>query len=97
MAEVRPPGTNRFEIDAPDITRVHGLLRPWEHTRDSTIFGASVHALVDETIGAGELRRFLEGNGVEVRNIRLIEPTLEDVFVTLTHAHDAIYRKGGAA
>jgi ABC-2 type transport system ATP-binding protein len=97
MAEVRPPGTNRFEIDAPDITRVHGLLRTWEHTRDSTIFGASVHALVGETIGADELRRFLQGNGVEVRNIRPIEPTLEDVFVTLTHAHDAIYRKGGAA
>jgi ABC-type multidrug transport system ATPase subunit len=97
MPEVRPKGTRRYEIDAPDITRVHGYLKTLDFTRDSTIFGATVHALLDEKIGESELRAYLEKKNLEIRNIRQIEPTLEDVFVTLTHLHDSISANHGSA
>ncbi len=95
IREVSPEGTRRFEIDAEDVTRAHGVLRTWEHTRDSTIFGASVHALLDEQVGSDDLTAFLEGNGIAVRNVRPIEPTLEDVFVTLTRRLEERGNGGG--
>lgn len=91
MPEIRPEGTRRFEIDAPDITRTHGALREWEHTRDSTIFGATVHTLMDDTVDADDIRNFLEDNDIEVRLVRPIDPSLEDVFVTLTRIHEGRY------
>jgi len=87
MPQVRPEGTARFEIDAADITRVHAVLREWEHTRDTTIFGAVVHSLLDAEVNADDIRSFLNTKGIEVRHIRPIEPTLEDVFVSLTRFH----------
>ena len=66
-----------------------------EFTRDSTIFGATVHVLLDERIDAPQLEAFLVKNGLQVRGIRPIDPTLEDVFVTLTHLHDSLQVKGG--
>jgi ABC-type multidrug transport system ATPase subunit len=95
MPDVNPPGTIRFEIDAEDITHVHGRLRTWEHTRDSTIFGATVHTLVDQSVDAAALTAFLASNGLPVRDIRMIDPTLEDVFVTLTHLQDHMQTNGG--
>lgn len=89
LPEISPEGTRRYEIDAADITRVHALLRRWEYTRDSTIFGASVHVLVDDRVDSDAIQDHLQGAGVEVRLVRSIEPTLEDVFVTLTRLHES--------
>ena len=89
IPEVSPPGTKRFEIDAQDITKVHAIFKRWEPVRDSTIFGASVHALVEETLDAEGIRGQLRSNDIEARLVREIEPTLEDVFVTLTRYHEA--------
>jgi len=94
MPEVSPEGTSRFEIDATDITRVHGLMKSWDAVRDSTIFGACVHTLVDEKVTEGEILKYLESRNVAVGNIRPIEPTLEDVFVTLTHHHEQLENAG---
>ena len=97
VPEVTPQGTHRFEIDALEITRIHGALRTWEHTRDSTIFGATVHALVDDKVDEGSIQKFLLSKGLTVHNIRPIQPTLEDVFVTMTHFEDEkLLKKGGA-
>ncbi len=87
---VNPKGTQRYEIDAVDITRVHGALRRWEFTHDSTIFGATVHALMEDRVNAEDIRKYLHGQGVDVQNIRQIEPTLEDVFVTLTRFREGL-------
>ncbi len=91
MPEVTREGTKRYEIDAPDITRIHGLLRKWELVQDSTIIGARVHTLVDDRVGPDSIRDYLQKNGAEVRTVRPVEPTLEDVFFTLTKFHD--YRR----
>jgi hypothetical protein len=56
-----------------------------------------VHVLVDRSVDSGQLKSFLESNGIEVRNVRPIEPTLEDVFVTLTYRHEGRGRKAGGS
>ena len=47
--------------------------------REATIFGEAVHALVDESWSP-------VGLGLDGVQVRAAEPTLEDVFVTLSRA-----------
>jgi ABC-type multidrug transport system ATPase subunit len=73
--DVTPKGARRVEIRHRDVV---GLLRHLQGSpgvREATIFGESVHALVDEAL---ELRL---PEGAEAR---AVTPSLEDVFVTLT-------------
>ena len=57
--------------------------------RDATLFGETVHLLVDQATTDAELVRAV-GEPPAAVEIRPVAPTLEDVFVTLT-------RQAGAA
>jgi hypothetical protein len=64
--------------------------------QDVTIFGQALHVVVPSGYAAESLGRDLTRSGVEVKGIRPIEPSLEDVFVTLTKinvAHDEEMRR----
>ena len=54
-------------------------LRSMKGVREATIFGRSIHALVEQD-HLDAIRRQLNGASVET-----IVPSLEDVFVTLTY------------
>jgi ABC-2 type transport system ATP-binding protein len=75
-SDVTPPGTRRLEILGHDASGLLQRLLTRPGVREATIFGQSVHALIDE--GA---ERHLDLNGATVRPA---EPSLEDVFVTLS-------------
>jgi ABC-2 type transport system ATP-binding protein len=79
LPAVTPPGTRRLEVMASDPAGLLARLRGRPGVREATIFGQTVHALVEE--GAGPERLGLEGVST-----RPAEPTLEDVFVTLARA-----------
>jgi ABC-2 type transport system ATP-binding protein len=74
--DVTPPGTRRLEILAHDASGLLQRLLSKPGVREATIFGQSVHALVED--GA---ERHL---GLEGASVRVTEPSLEDVFVTLS-------------
>ncbi|MBI4462316.1 MAG: hypothetical protein HY653_05370, partial [Acidobacteria bacterium] len=82
--EVTPAGTRRLEITAPDITRALRLARELPAIRSATVFGQSIHAVVEESIRTEELEAQLARQGVVVLDIRPLAPSLEDVFVELT-------------
>ena len=84
LPEVNPPGTHRFEISAPAITTVLRKAKEMALFRSATIFGRSIHALVDESVGQEELTHELRGRGIEFEDIRPLIPTLEDAFVELS-------------
>jgi ABC-type multidrug transport system ATPase subunit len=89
LPEVNPEGTHRFEISAPAITTALRKAKEMTLFRSATIFGRSIHALVDESVGQQELDHELRVHGIELEEIRPLIPTLEDAFVELSQRRQA--------
>jgi ABC-type multidrug transport system ATPase subunit len=90
LPEVQPHGTRRVEFTAPEVTRALRLARRIPGIRSATIFGQSIHALVDEHLSLDGVRAQLAENGIAVNEIRPLTPSLEDVFVELTYKHESL-------
>lgn len=79
LPAANPAGTARVQIEAADASPLLARLRGMQGVREATIFGRSIHALVElERLDA--IRQQLAGASVQT-----IVPSLEDVFVTLTY------------
>ncbi len=79
LPEANPADTSRVEIETPDTSNILAALRKLPGVREATIFGRSIHSLV-ETKQIEALRaQFPQAK------IHTIVPSLEDVFVTLTY------------
>jgi ABC-type multidrug transport system ATPase subunit len=89
LPEVNPVGTHRFEISASAVTTALRKAKEMTLFKSATIFGRSIHALVDESVGQQELDHELRGHGIEVEEIRPLIPTLEDAFVELSQRRQA--------
>lgn len=93
MPEVTPAGHRRLLVECDDSRVALGFLRDRPDVADATLFGHSIHLLLRETSDADSdalaLRRVLGEAGLNPRDIRPIDPTLEDVFVMLTRKHAA--------
>ena len=89
LPDVQPPGTYRVEITTPHVTRVLRIARTIPGVRSATIFGQSIHALIDDHVDLERLRKELLEHEIVVGEIRPLAPSLEDVFVELTYKHQA--------
>jgi ABC-type multidrug transport system ATPase subunit len=90
LPDVQPHGALRVEIVTPEVTRALRLARQIPGIRSATIFGQSIHALIDDHFDLGDLRERLLKNGIAVAEIRPLAASLEDVFVELTYKHEAL-------
>jgi ABC-2 type transport system ATP-binding protein len=72
--DITPPGTRRVELDAHDIAHLLDVVRRTEGVHEATIFGQSVRALVADD---------WQPPAYPGLSLRITEPNLEDVFVTL--------------
>jgi ABC-type multidrug transport system ATPase subunit len=84
MPDVNPPGTKRLEIRTTEVTRGLRLARKFPGVLNATVFGQSVHALVDSSFDQAALAKMLSGQGIEITEVRPLTASLEDVFVELT-------------
>jgi ABC-type multidrug transport system ATPase subunit len=89
LPDVQPAGTKRIEIATPEVTRALRFARQLPGIRSATIFGQSIHALVEDRFDLNDLREQLLKNGITVGDIHPLDPSLEDVFVELTYKHQA--------
>jgi ABC-type multidrug transport system ATPase subunit len=89
LPDVQPPGTYRVEITTPEVTRALRFARTIPGIRSATIFGQSVHALINDDLEPDHLREQLLTQGIVVAEIRPLAPSLEDVFVELTYKHQS--------
>jgi ABC-type multidrug transport system ATPase subunit len=89
LPDVQPAGTRRIEIATPEVTRALMLARKIPGVRSATIFGESIHALVEDSFDLADLRSQLSSRGIHITDIRPLTPSLEDVFVELTYKHQA--------
>ena len=87
LPDVQPPGTYRIEITTPQVTRALRFARTIPGVRSATIFGQSIHALINDDLDLEHLREQLLKHAIVVAEIRPLAPSLEDVFVELTYKH----------
>jgi ABC-type multidrug transport system ATPase subunit len=85
LPEVNPEGTHRFEVTVHNVTSALRKTRDMKMLFSSTIFGRAIHCQVAFTVSAAELAEEMKKYGIEVEDIRPLLPSLEDVFVELTH------------
>jgi ABC-type multidrug transport system ATPase subunit len=90
LPEVQPAGTMRVEITTPEVTRALRFARQLPGIRSATIFGQSIHALIEDRFDLHDLRDQLLKEGIAVAEIRPLAASLEDVFVELTYKHQAL-------
>jgi ABC-type multidrug transport system ATPase subunit len=84
LPEVNPPGTKRLDVNCDHVTVGLQAVRQMPGVRAATIFGQSMHLLLDESVSEEAIRERLASVGIREADIRPIAASLEDVFVTLT-------------
>ena len=81
---VNPPDTRRIDVTCDHVTVGLQVLRRLPGVRTATVFGQSMHLLVDKGVSEEFIRAELVKVGIPQADIRPIAPSLEDVFVALT-------------
>ena len=84
LPEVNPPDARRLDVTCDHVTLGLQAVRHLPGVRTATVFGQSMHLLVDKTTSEDFLRAELQKAGIPLADIRPIAPSLEDVFVALT-------------
>lgn len=85
--EVTPEGARWLEVTCERTTAALAVLRRASYVRDATIFGQSIHLLMEAATPDDAVRATLIGAGVTDALLVPARPSLEDVFVTLTKRH----------
>jgi ABC-type multidrug transport system ATPase subunit len=81
---VNPADARRLEVTCEHVTVGLQAVRRLPGVRTATVFGQSMHVLVDQKTSEEFLRSELNKAGIPHADIRPIAPSLEDVFVALT-------------
>src|SRR5947207_6040924 len=81
---VNPSGTKRLDVNCEHVTVALQAVRRLPGIRTATVFGQSMHLLVDDSVSEQFIRERLDGAGIRQTDIRPIAPSREDVFVALT-------------
>jgi hypothetical protein len=87
MPEVSPAGTRRLDVTCDHVTVALRAMREVKGVLNATVFGQSMHLLVDESVRRQEIDEKLRSVGIASPEIHVIGPSLEDVFVSLTAKH----------
>jgi ribosome-dependent ATPase len=85
LPAVTPAGTHRFEIATAHPAAALARSREVAAVRDATLFGNTLHVLIDESLAVDALLRQLAPDEPSAE-ARPIAPTLEDVFVLMSRA-----------
>lgn len=85
---VNPPGTKRIDVTCDHVTTGLQVVRRLPGVRTATVFGQSMHLLVDQDMQDAFILAELAKNKIPHADIRPIAPSLEDVFVALTNNRD---------
>ncbi|MCG3146994.1 MAG: putative multidrug ABC transporter ATP-binding protein YbhF [Verrucomicrobiae bacterium] len=87
LPAVNPTGTRRLDVTCDHVTVGLQVVRKLPGVRTATVFGQSMHLLVEEALPEEQLRAALREARIHTADIRPIAPSLEDVFVALTAEH----------
>src|SRR5688572_4989228 len=77
LPEVNPPGTRRLDVTCDYVTKGLNLLRHHPGVLNATVFGQSMHLLVDESVTEKNIIETLAAGGITDAYVRPIAPSLE--------------------
>ncbi len=98
LPEVTPEGTRRVEAKCDaGVAALMTSSRTLPYVRAATIFGTSLHLLIDADVRDDKVDGDLERFGLGDVSVRPIEPSLEDVFVRLTETRGRALEMAAAA
>jgi ABC-2 type transport system ATP-binding protein len=73
-----------LEVRSADPSRAAAVVARLESVEDATMFGRAIHVVVrEESAARDQIAAVLAREGIEVRGVDRVRPTLEDVFVSL--------------
>jgi ABC-type multidrug transport system ATPase subunit len=84
LREVIRADQKRVEIVCRPLVKTFNTIRQLDYVTEATIFGQALHVMMPQTLTVDTLLADLRAHGVNVLSGREIQPSLEDVFVTLT-------------
>jgi ABC-type multidrug transport system ATPase subunit len=84
LPAVNPADARRLDVTCDHVTVGLQAMRRLPGIRSATVFGQSMHLLVDQGVSETAITGRLAEAGIHNPDIRPIAPSLEDVFVTLT-------------
>src|SRR5437660_5885578 len=87
LPDVNPPGTRRLDVTCDHVTTALHAMHEMRGVRSATVFGQSMHLLVDENVKRAQIEEQLLKVGIGHVEIHVIGPSLEDVFVELSAKH----------
>jgi len=87
MPDVSPPGTRRLDVTCDHVTTALQAMHELKGVVSATVFGQSMHLLVEEKISNNAIEEKLRSVGISHAEIHEIGPSLEDVFVALSAKH----------
>ena len=93
LPDVNPSGTRRLDVTCDHVTSALHAMHEMRGVRSATIFGQSMHLLVDDRVKRAHIEEQLRKVGVAHAEIHEIGPSLEDVFVELSAKHAAERQK----
>src|SRR5690242_9283282 len=93
LPDVNPPGTRRLDVTCDHVTTALHAMRQMREVRTATVFGQSMHLLVDDTVTHAQIEEQLRKVGITHVEIHEMGPSLEDVFVQLSAKHAAERQK----
>lgn len=84
LQEITPIGTRRIAVATAHPPNALVLLKRQPYSLDATLVEAEIHLLMPEATSDEQVLRTMRDAGILDGVIRPIDPSLEDVFVTLT-------------
>lgn len=84
LREVVGKGVRRLELTCKPLVKSFNIIKAIPYVKDATIFGQSLHIMVEENIPNDQIKEDLASRSILLLELREISPSLEDVFVTLT-------------
>jgi ABC-2 type transport system ATP-binding protein len=77
-----------LQLDSPDQLETMRALEGMDGVREVAVFGGGLHVTVDNREAIPGIRQKLESQGIEVKRLEQIEPSMEDVFVAMIEAEE---------
>ncbi len=89
LPDVTPDDAKWVEVFCPNTTVALTQLKRASFVKSATIFGQSIHLLMDRNEPLEHIQQTLSGIGIQQAEVAPARPSLEDVFVSLTKRYAA--------